>query len=82
LKFNIKKVKKMFLEKGITDCEVRLPGCENSWLTFAHRYKRRFYPAKGDINGYDQIVMACMKCHQKMEQDKDLTKEVFNRLRP
>lgn len=70
----------MFKSKGITRCE---NGCsDNSWLTFAHRHKRRWYLNKGElINDYNQILLLCIHCHQKIEKDSILTEETFDRLR-
>ena len=82
-KFNTKKAKKHVESMGITRCEVRLAGCDNWFLTYAHRQKRRFYPNDGILlNDPDEYVLACLHCHQIMEQDPTLTKEVFSRLRP
>jgi len=82
IKFNKKKVVKMFEEKGITSCEVRLPGCKCFGEPPAHKHKRRWYLNKGDlINSFEEIVVACPFCHNIMEEDPKLTKEIFNRLR-
>lgn len=81
-KFNVKKAEGVCLAKGVTYCEVRLAGCDNGILTFAHRLKRRHYPKDGVLlNDPNEYVLACMKCHQKMEKDPILTRQIFNRLR-
>jgi len=74
------KLKKIFLEKGITNCE----GCGIKFgLTFAHRKKRYLYykdPKKlYDIN---EVLLLCLVCHQKIEADKKLIEEIFELLRP
>ena len=43
VKFDRKKVIKMFENMGITSCEVNLPCCEKYGETPAHRHKRRWY---------------------------------------
>ncbi|MHC1728042.1 MAG: hypothetical protein AB9866_18910 [Syntrophobacteraceae bacterium] len=80
----VAKLKDEYQERGITCCEIRLPGCKGAFfLSFAHRKKRRYYysdPEKlGDIN---ETVLACQHCHDQIEQSRSLTEEVFNRLRP
>ena len=77
-------LKKKFAELGIERCEVKLPGCmPNFAIGFAHWHKRIWYydwpELLSDIN---EVVLACPNCHAKMEPDKELTEEVFNRLRP
>jgi len=73
----------MFAEKGIFGCEVGFQGCTKTLMpTFAHRHKRRWYLNKGEsINSFGQIILACMNCHDKMEKNKQLTKEIFEKLR-
>ena len=81
IKFNKKKVVKMFEEKGITICEVRLKEVmDHSGETPAHRLKRRHY-TDGRINSFEEIVLACPRCHEIMEKDPKLTEEIFKRLR-
>jgi len=79
-KFNITKVKMEFIKKGIIRCEL----CNSdSWLSFAHRLKRRHYINKGDlINNFNEMLLLCVPCHQILEQDPELTKQTFERLRP
>jgi hypothetical protein len=69
---------------NITSCEIRLNGCLNTFgIAPAHRHKRRWYLDKPDFYlwNLNQWVAACQYCHNKIEHDSDLTKEVFNRLR-
>lgn len=75
-------LKKEFTEKGITQCEVHLTGCFGAgMLTFAHRKKRRFYKNAEELGQFNEVVLACVNCHVKLEQDAELTKEVFENLR-
>jgi len=82
--FNKKKVAKRFEDAGITSCEVMLEQVkDHSGETPAHKHKRRWYLNKGEaINSLEEIVLACPRCHEIMEKDPILTKEVFERLRP
>jgi len=77
------KLKKIYEEKGVTTCELRLPGCLNyMYLGFAHRHKRRWYKLKPELlDDYNQTVLACVKCHERIEYDKELTATQFRRLR-
>jgi len=79
----VPKLKRLYEDKGITTCEIRLPGCENNWaLGFAHRHKRRWYLGKEKLlSDFNQTVLACVMCHDKIEYNRELTEEVFNRLR-
>lgn len=86
MKYNGQKLnrtlKELFIYKGISYCEAQLPGCNNFNLTFAHRHKRRWYQNNQDLlSDYQQVILACLKCHMKMEADADLTKIVFERKR-
>lgn len=78
-----RKIKEMFIDKGITFCEVKLDGCTPDYaLTFAHRHKRVWYHSKMHLlSEYTQVVCACMSCHMKIEKDKNLTELIFQKLR-
>jgi hypothetical protein len=78
-----KKLKKMFLKKGITRCELRLQGCaDNNMLSFAHRHKRKWYLGRKELLvDYNQVVVGCIPCHMKIEDDAELTEKHFQRLR-
>jgi hypothetical protein len=79
-----KKLKNIYQDKEITTCELRLPGCKNyMFLGFAHRHKRRWYKGKDPslLDDFNQTVLACQPCHEKIEYDKELTQEMFMRLR-
>lgn len=77
------KLKRLYLEKGITNCELMLPGCWiNDGLTFAHRHKRIWYKSQPDkLTDFNQTVLSCIGCHMKIEYDRELTKEMFIKLR-
>lgn len=76
-------LKREFLGRDITECELRLPGCwRNNALGFAHRHKRQWYLDKPELLGaFDQVVLACVSCHEKIEDDKVETERQFLRLR-
>lgn len=51
-------------------------------LQFVHRHKRAWY--KGDVEklaDVKQVVVGCQVCHEKIEHNEELTKEIFNKLR-
>ena len=74
-----KRLKKEYSEKGITWCEIQLPGCMGNFaLSFAHRYKRRDPRCE---HTFEKTCLACAFCHNKTEYDRKLNEEVFNRLR-
>jgi hypothetical protein len=78
-----RKLKALFEEKEIYWCEIGLPGCTGiHGLSFAHRHKRIHYrscPEK--LHDWKQVVLSCIHCHNRIEQDAELTEEVFMRLR-
>ncbi len=76
-------LKKKFERMGVMACEVKLNGCKGQyWLTWAHRHKRVWYYDKpGMLEDYLQVCLACISCHMKMEQNRQLTESVFMRIR-
>ena len=72
-----------YLELEITRCEVKLSECmPNFGLGFAHRHKRVWYYGRPELlSKIEETVLACASCHPKMESDKQLTGEIFERLR-
>lgn len=57
-----KELKDEFFKKGITTCELRMPGCWfNNALSFAHTRKRR------NMDDIKRVVLACIPCHQIVE---------------
>ena len=74
-----KKLKQTYLDKGITRCEM----CSGSWgLSFAHRKKRRHYKGLEDLSDFNETLLLCYTCHNRIEYNKELTEETFKRLRP
>lgn len=78
-----KVVKPLFEKKCITSCEIRFSGClGGNFLTFAHRHKRVWYYSCPNFLGlFDQVILACQNCHQKIEHNREVTKSVFLALR-
>lgn len=79
------KLKIEYEEREITQCEVQITSaCTHGiFLGFAHRHKRREYKNRPDLLGsFDQTVLACTNCHTIMEASKEITRKVFERLRP
>lgn len=84
---NIEARKKIALiceEENLTTCEICLPGCMGTFgVAPAHKHKRVYY--NGDIDMLSDInewVVACQYCHTIIEDDKELTKQIFDELRP
>ena len=78
-----KLLKEEYFRKGITTCEVNLPGCwNNNALSFAHLHKRSWYWSQPELLGaFSQTLLVCIPCHTKMEFNKNLTEELFSKLR-
>ena len=79
-----KRIAQLGAEMNITECEIKLAGCMRTFgLAPAHKHKRDWY--NGDVEKLsdpNEWVGACQYCHDKIESNKALTEEVFNRLRP
>lgn len=77
-------LKKIYKSKGITACELKLKDCWGSkWSSFAHKHKRIWYKNKPKLlSDFNQTILACVPCHQKIEHDKKLTNKMFKKLRP
>lgn len=79
-----KVIKKICDEKGIHKCEIGLSGC---WISNelhpAHKHKRIWYRSCPELlSDFNQWILACPVCHEKLEYEKELTLETFKRLRP
>lgn len=73
------KLKSLYFLKGITRCEAKLVGCwRSAALSFAHKYRRSDPRCR---HTFKQTILACIPCHQQMEQDKTLTEMLFKELR-
>ena len=78
-----KKLKEIYQEKGITNCELRFRGCwRNNALSFAHKHLRIWYYSRPHLLGsFKQTLLACVPCHKILDEDKELKKKVFKKLR-
>lgn len=78
-----KKIKEILQGSEIGNCELQLEGCMQTWpLQVAHRHKRAWYKGDGEkLSRYSQWVIACQVCHDRIEHDKDLTEQMFEKLR-
>ncbi len=78
-----KKIAEIAEEKCLDYCEIGFPDCLHTmYLAPAHRHKRAWY--KGDeelLADYKQWLSLCVKCHDKIEFDEELTEQEFIRLR-
>jgi hypothetical protein len=72
-----RRLKVEFEERGITSCELRLPGCMPYFaLSFAHAKKRRKLredAPEGDPENIRTVCVACGHCHPIIEQLKSET---------
>jgi predicted metal-binding protein len=76
-------LKKIYQKKGIDRCEIKFVGClSNFTCAFAHKHKRNWYYDKPELlSSFDETVLACVNCHDKIEKNKELTELVFKDLR-
>jgi hypothetical protein len=82
-------LKIIYEEKGIERCELgQLPelgftDCLRNWaLGFAHKKKRiEYYKCPDQLSSFNETILACVNCHNKIENNKQLTEEVFRILR-
>ncbi len=72
-------LKEIYLDKGITVCEM----CGGSFaLSWHHRHKRWWYIKKTELlSSFNQTILVCQNCHNKIEYDKELHNKTFERLR-
>lgn len=79
-----KKLKEMYTSMGIDYCELNLKGCwRNNALSIAHKHKRIWYLKHPELlYALSETIVACVPCHQRIEGNRQLTEEVFTKLRP
>lgn len=82
-KANIEANKRIREQNPVRHCEVKLKDCLGGiFLTIAHRHKRVWYkgnPAR--LADPKEWIVACVKCHNAIEHNKELTKKVFEMLK-
>ena len=73
------KLQAEYIEKGITFCELQYENCtHNIYLASHHRHKRLWYRKRPHLLWtFEQTLCACTNCHQKIENDKELTAMEF-----
>jgi len=78
-----KMIGKFAQDHALNLCEMNLEGCEGNYnIAPAHRHKRRHYKGNADaLADPKQWVVACQKCHMTQEDDRELTEEIFTKLR-
>lgn len=83
------KLSRIYFDEDINYCELKpfklSQYCSNdpNGLTYAHRHKRGWYLGQEELLAtLRQTVKGCIHCHQVMEKDAKLTKEIFEQLRP
>jgi len=72
-------LKTEFMRRGVTRCEV----CGSTFaLTWAHRFKRRHMNTVEELSDYQNVILACVSCHQRyLEWDEEEKEMWFQRLR-
>jgi hypothetical protein len=77
-----KKLKEIYAEKGIKQCEIILKDCLSNWtLGFAHKHRRFWYYNHAGLDSFEETIMACTNCHHQIDTNKVLLEETFLRLR-
>ncbi len=78
-----RRIAEMWQEKKIFWCEIELEGCLQTWtLQNCHRHKRLWYKHNQKLlYDYKQVIKGCQNCHNKIENNKELTELTFQELR-
>lgn len=68
---------------GLNYCEVQADDKCSGFLFLApaHKHKRIHYKSAEELAAYNEWICACTNCHNIIEDDRELTKDVFKRLR-
>lgn len=76
-------LKEIFENRGIIECELKLPGCwRNSALGFAHKEKRwKYIRWPEGLSDFNQVLLVCNPCHDIIEVDREKTLYFFRVLR-
>jgi len=73
-----KRLKKEYERRQITRCEI----CGGNFgLSFHHRKKRLYYYTHEGLGEFSETLLLCQSCHDKLESNRKLTEETFNKLR-
>lgn len=82
------KLKKIFLKKGIIECEIGIDQ-DKCWkrggLGFAHRHRRPYYYGnlKPYLGSFNQVILGCPYCHTIIDkpENEPLKEVIFEDLR-
>jgi hypothetical protein len=82
-----RRLKVIYMKKGITCCEVNLPGCLFTWArSWHHRYPRQDYYDRdrekhiANLADFKSTLLVCNNCHKQLQQDKELSEQYFDRV--
>ncbi len=72
-------LREAYIDKGIMYCEM----CgTTSGLHFHHRHSRYWYKKKPELLAeFNQTLLLDIPCHNKVEHNRELHEEYFNKLR-
>jgi len=72
-------LKELYQDRDITYCEI----CGGTFaLSWHHRHKRVFYKDKPELlSSFNQTILVCPVCHQKIEYNRELHNKTFKKLR-
>ena len=78
-----KMIYRMWIQKQVTACEYPFAhDCWGTQLTNAHRHKRAWYRSKPSLLwDWNQVTRLCIVSHEKIEYNRELTEEVFLKIR-
>jgi len=79
-----RKLREIYFKKGIKSCEIGIDNkCTKRLFTaFAHRHRRYWYYNRPELlSDFNQTILACSHCHNQIDSNKELLKEVFQNLR-
>jgi len=77
-------LRQIYEDKGIMRCEANLKGCWGiDGLSWHHAHKRNWYKGKDRalLASFNQTILVCCQCHSILEQDPELTRQMFKLLR-
>lgn len=76
-------LKELYLEKGITQCEIKGKGCRPEFaLSWHHRKRRTEYKTVEELAEFKETVLTCGICHdENLRPNSDKSEEMFKRLR-
>lgn len=83
-----KRLKELYIDSEIRNCELRLEGCENYPLNYCYRHERDWYKQFKVVariievmSSFVQTVIGYQYCHNIIDTNKKLREEKFLELR-